>query len=587
MKSPSLFPALGGTLRTCLFLPVVAGVGLAEANWVRDPESVLPYLVESANFWFDAYDDRDGGFFSEIGLTGQPTQTNQKALLAQTRNAYGFVRAFMVTGDEIYLEQAENALEFLYEHGWDEVNEGWYGLVNRSGNLISHWSNNDKWSFWQHYMLLGTGAYVDATRDPYHLEWLEKGQAINDEKLWDARPGFEGYYQRANLNWSNPRGKGFTPTVDAVTTHGVQHYLITRDPMRLERLRQVSDNIVDHLVGSMDLPQVTVGFLSEFDTDWKPLLNSEITSVGHAIKTAWCLARAYLIFGEDAYRDGAVRILEDIYRKNPQSSRDLWDHEYGAPRGEFNVLTGQVTNFRGDWWTVEQGVTGGLMNYYITRDPRWLEMAEDAMRFFMESYYDHENGEVYAVVNANGTIHDPKKGDMFKAGYHSIEQFYLSWLYSSLFVVNQPVSLYYRFEPTEEARSFSLTPIAHADDMLLMTAVELDGAPFANFDPVERRIELAAGEGGIFRVTFENASVFNRLPHGEGWLYDWMGWIYDYEQPVDWFYHVEHGWIYPFGHDKAGIWFYVLDTDGAGAFYFTGPSVYPSFYSLDAGWVVW
>jgi uncharacterized protein YyaL (SSP411 family) len=105
-------------------------------------------------------ENTNGGVHTKIDRLANSAGANEKALCGQSRIAYAFVRAFMLTGDEQYLEQAHYALKFLYDHGW---NEGWYFVTDAQGNHISHWGHDSWWSFQQHYALVGVTAMVEAT----------------------------------------------------------------------------------------------------------------------------------------------------------------------------------------------------------------------------------------------------------------------------------------------------------------------------------------------------------------------------------------------------------------------------------------
>lgn len=276
----------GSSLLPCLVAIACVGASLLtprlEANdvdeFLENPDLILPFLVESTDFWKDAWDPADKAFFTNVNLNGSPRGLD-KAFLTQTRNAYAFSKAFMITGDTTYLDYADNALRFMYEYGWDNARGGWWGQANLDGSInTNQWYNRTRWSFWQHYMLLGISALVEANQDPFHVSWLETGNTINDEKLWDARPGFEGYYNHTSLDWVPQNEKGFTPTVDAITTSALTNYLMTRDPMRRERLIALSDNIADKMMDPVH--GNIVSFPSRFNNNWEVFRNDEWTSVG-------------------------------------------------------------------------------------------------------------------------------------------------------------------------------------------------------------------------------------------------------------------------------------------------------------------
>lgn len=569
------------------------------SQWITDPESILPYLVESTDFWLDAYDEEEGGFFSEVGLTGEPWDNDRKAIVIQTRNAYAMAKAFQITGDEKYLPYGHGALEFMYAHGWDEAaGGGWLGEVDRDGDFDSRfWANGDKWSFWQHYALLGINAMIEATQAPLHLEWAAIGNEINDELLWDDTPGREGYYMRANHTWGNIRDKGFTPTVDAMTTSATYTYMLTKDDFRKQRLIAVADNIVDHLVGSMDNPLVEATFASEYNTDWSIKTNETITSIGHFIKTGWCLARAYLLTGDEKYLAGAERILDQTWNYERDTSNSIWNHEKGVPRGHIDWSTGNIRYTQNqqyaDWWSTEQAYTGAMMNWYIFKKDEYLQMADEAIAFFMEHYYDYENGEVFSMVDYDGNVIQNTKGQLFKGAYHSVELMYYVYMFGNLFYHMKPVELYYHFSPAEEDRAIFFWPIEIEDEQLKITGIESEGLAITAFDPDSRVLTVPAGEGGVYKVTYENLTatpetdnVWGLLSgHDQLWTSSVFGYVYYDRAFYPWSYSADFEWVYTFADEPGFAWHYFNEL---GDILYTGEGWWPYAYSAnELNWVLY
>ncbi|MDX2109503.1 MAG: hypothetical protein SFY80_04600 [Verrucomicrobiota bacterium] len=574
------------------------------SKWVNQPETILPYIQEAADFWIKAYDTEYGGFFSNVGLTGTPTDQNVKATLIQGRNTYAMAKAFMVTGDEKYLPYGEGATTFLNTYGWDETNLGWYGLNDRTGNLYNpgnlSWANN-KWSFWQHYNLIGTESMLEVTGEQKYADWLARGNAVNDEILWDDTPGQEGYFAGSSgLAWQNLSGKGFTPTVDAMTTQATYNYLLDRSQFRYERMLAVADNINDYLVGSMTASGVVAGFPSEFDTAWKINTSKTSTSIGHMIKTAWCLARANLLSGDDKYQASAEKLLDHVIAWKAGTSGAMFDLTKGVPKGEINWKTGN-TSGTGDWWTVEQAFTSGMMNYYISGKDSYLKMADNAIDFWMgeydtvgkkyirQGYWDYVNKECYSVVTPSGTVTSNEKGALFKGGYHSTELLYYVYLYSNLYYHKKPVQLHYKWSASETDKQYALWPLEIQDAKLKITGVQTkSGVALTSFDANTRTVTIPAGMGGVFKVTYENLDTAPTSNNAWGllsgsdavWTWTYPGWVYYSSAWYPWSYSVDLGWLYSFTNKPGAAWQYVASL---GDIVYTSAEIYPYAYSANHG----
>jgi mannose/cellobiose epimerase-like protein (N-acyl-D-glucosamine 2-epimerase family) len=479
--------------------------------YILHPELGIEFIRDIAVFRSKTRDNTNGGYYTNINRQGYSTGANEKALCGQSRIAYAFTRAFMVTGDEQYLEQAHHALKFLYDHGW---NNGWYFITDSAGNYVSHWGHNNWWSFQQHYALVGITAMVEATGGNMNWNdgsesdhtWLMRGVNSNYTKLWDSNPATKGYYNYANTAWTNKWGKGFAPTVDGVTTHALLMALMYDSLNHKQRLVDLADNIVDHLVGSMSV--AGAGFPENYDADWNIDYSSKSMDIGHGYKTAWVLQRAYLRnLDHPEYLAGAQTLMQN-----------LWDHgcydiDNGAPYSYLNWQTGEVTSTNKDFWMTEQGFTSGMISYYTasTQEQRdmYMRVADGSINFFMNHIIDPVYGEAYNVVSKDGsTVVDANKGGLFTAGYHSSELGYYAYLYSSLYYHKTPVQLYYYYPEENTERTFKLTPIAIEENVLKITAVTLDGATYTDFNGDSRAIHLPAGVGGKLKVTFG----FNAAP---------------------------------------------------------------------------
>ena len=469
---------------------------LVESPHLQNPEKAIEFVDSCAMFWLSAYDEALGGYFTHIDRYGNVTGTN-KNMLTQTRNTYGFVRAYMLTGNATYLAMARKGLNFLYEHGWDGSNGGWFRELDINGDPIGPYA--DKSAFDQLYALLGISAYCEATADAGDWQWLMKGYAHYEDHYWDNRPSYSGYYDTADFDGSNGRNKSFNATVDAITTHILYLYLLTEDQAYKRRLEELADQVVNHLVTSMD--SQAIGFVEQFDSDWNWNDDEPMTIMGHALKAAWCLARIYQIDPNDAYIPAAEKLVSEVLQKG-------YDHELGGPYKDYDRTTGEMLMWGNPdilktGWAMEQALTSGLQLYGNTGNTLYLQMADESLDFFMKYFVDHEYGEVYMDrTRTGGFAWHENKGNEWKAAYHSIEMGYYTYLYGNLFVKHEPVTLHYDFVGSSENRTIPLTPLAINDSRLIIQQVLWEGQQYADYEPEDRVLDLPAEVSGHFEVTY-------------------------------------------------------------------------------------
>ena len=471
-----------------------------QSPYLQDPSRAIPYVDSCAQFWTQVYDSVYGGFFTNVDrygnvITGWGTN---KDLITQSRDAYGFVRAYMLTGNHTFLIMARHALDFMYAHAWDNSHDGWYHSMDQYGNPVNPY--DAKTAFDQHYALLGIAAYYEATRDTNDRHRLMQGYNSSENHLWDTDTQNFGYFDSGNYDWSSVSGKSFNATVDAITTNVLALYLLTGDNSYRNRLIQLADNILTHLYASM--PQQAIGFVEEYYSDWAWDNTQTMTIMGHVLKSGWCLARINQLFPDTAYVNAAKDLIQDVWDNG-------YDHELGGPYKDFNRVTGEMlmwgqVDTAKAWWQMEQAVTSGLMMYNITGEAQYLQMADETLSFFMTYFVDHIYSEVYSDRTRYGAqIWGDEKGNNNKAGYHSIELGYYTYLYGNLFYKERPVTLYYQFSPLDSDREIVMNPLAFTNTSYRIKEIEKDGITYNDFNPETRSLYIPAGTGGEFRITYE------------------------------------------------------------------------------------
>jgi len=123
----------------------------------------------------------------------------------------------------------------------------------------------------------------------------------------------------------------------------------------------------------------------------------------------------------------------------------------------------------------------------------------------MQFFVDHDNGVIYENRKRRGGIAwNEAKGSSGKAGYHSIETGYYTYLYGNLLYNFRPATLHYKFLPLPVDREINLTPLAINDADLKIAEVLLDGANYNDYNPTTRVLNLPAGIGGNFTVKYQH-----------------------------------------------------------------------------------
>ena len=495
-----------------IFISITYGQYNVKSPYLQNPDKIIGYVDSCASFWTKACDPAYGGFYTNINKYGSATGM-QKNMQTQSRDAYGFVRAFMLTGNDAYLTKAKQALDFLYKHAWDNTNGGWYWELDKYGNPTS--GNTNKDAFHQLYALLGPMASFEATGDTLDWNWIMKGYQNNETKMWDNRAQYFGYYDYCSKDWSQKNNKSFNATIDAITTHLLYLYLITKDQQYLDKTLQIIDNMKTWFVPSMDKQKI--GFAEVYDANWNINPSETMTIMGHVLKTAWCFARVNQIHPDTSFIADARKLIQNILSKG-------YDTQLGGPYKDYDRTTGNMLMWGNPdtakaWWQMEQAVTTGLQMFEVTHEDQYLQMADETLDFFMKYFVDHTYGEVYENRSRYGSqTWSEDKGNPNKAGYHSIELGYYTYLYGKFFIKKEPIILYYNFQSNND-RKVLLNPIELPFDAYKIKDVTYNDQPYTDFNATTHELHLAPNVGGKFKVTYELnnatniASEENHIPH--------------------------------------------------------------------------
>lgn len=568
--------------------PAFAQGGLEQTDWLDHPDDQMDFVRSCADYWLVGEDQANGGFFESTDATGQAT-SGTKVTLNQAHTIYGLVRAFQMTGEEAYLDAALRAQDFLNGKAWNPTQRRWYYELGATGNILGGSRNGYLTAFWQHYALLGLTTALEATADPAYAARLEESMQASFEGLWDPRPGYEGYYDEADGDFGNPRGKSFHSVVDALTTHAFSARLLGWPEDPAPPVVTLLDRFIEHFLAPMESGSIKA-MTDNYDSNYAPFGGGG--STGHLLKGVWVLSRGYFLTGDPLYREYAGKVAEWVL--DPQ--RGLYDFTNGSPYSNYNPYSGFLNDTTKEYWQMEQGFTGGITLWSITGEERYRTMAEESLNFHHNHFWDRTHGEVYHRVNQSGSSPtNPTKGIRYKGGYHSIELGWYAWWYGKLWITGEPVAVHYRFSPAAAERDIPLRPLVLPPGRLAVTRVERQTAPdLWEDDPgwpgTGSVLTLPAGPGGRFRVTYAGRpgpGPFSGPPAQlEGWIFTWMGWVYRAEIPLPgWYYHETRGWLWIPDTDPASTWAWTLSD---GQWRWTNPTLHPWSYSATTGqWAAW
>ncbi|MDE5091028.1 MAG: AGE family epimerase/isomerase [Trichodesmium sp. St18_bin3_1_1] len=481
--------------------------------WVHQVRSLANFYVK-AQFAGEEIDYRN--YRTTLSLSGVRSQVNfRQETDTISRMVYGMATAYMMTGEEIFLEAAEKGTEYLRDHmRFVDLDEGivyWYHGIDVQGEreqkiFASEFGDDYDAipAYEQIYALAGPLQTYRINGDPRIMDDTEKTiKLFNDFFLDKTDRG--GYYSHLDpitldpLSESLGRNKG-TKNWNSVGDHApaylINLWLATEKPEYADMLEYTFDTIEKRFPDYENCPFVNEKFFEDWSADqtWGWQQNRAV--IGHNMKIAWNLMRMNSLKPKDTYVELAKKIAEVMPAVGSDQQRGGWYDVVERALGEDEKNHRFVWHDRKAWWQQEQSI----LAYYILagtlKYQEYHRLGREAAAFYNAWFLDTEDGGVYFNVLANGipflaSGNERGKGSHSMSGYHSTELCYLAAVYTNLLVTKQPMDFYFKPIPSGFPDNIlRVSPDILPPGSIKIGSVEIDGKPYGDFDADKLFVKL-------------------------------------------------------------------------------------------------
>lgn len=386
-----------------------------------------------------------------------------------SRLVYGFASAYLLTGEDAFLEGAEKGTEYLRKHmrfyDQDEDLIYWYHGIKVKGEkehkLLTSEFGDDYDSipmYEQIYALAGPTQTYRITGDKKILSDVELTLDLFERFYKDHDN--TGYFShidpitldpRSELLGPNQGRKNWNSIGDHAPAYLINLYLATGEKKYADFLEYTFDTIEKYFPDYDNSPFVQERFHEDWshDKSWSWQQNRAV--IGHNLKIAWNLMRMYSLKPKQEYVDFARKIAELMPAAGCDLQRGGWydvvEREI-KPSGKGHRF---VWHDRKAWWQQEQAILAYLIMHGILKDTQYQKHAREATSFYNAFFLDHDDGAVYFNTFANGLPYllgnERLKGSHSMSGYHSMELAFLSAVYTNLLITKQPMYMYFKPYP--------------------------------------------------------------------------------------------------------------------------------------------
>lgn len=481
--------------------------------WVKQVRSIADsYLYWQFNYP-DEIDYRNYRTF--LRVTGVKKREDDYLQETDTisRLVYGFASAYLITGEDRFLEGAEKGTEYLRTHmrfyDPDEDLIYWYHGVKVTGNreqklLTSEFSDDYDAipAYEQIYALAGPIQTYRITGDPRILKDAEMTVDLLNRFFLDKEG--TGYFSHIDPITLDPRAeslgrnrarKNWNSVGDHAPAYLINLWLATGEQKYADMLEYTFDTIEKYFPDYDNSPFVQEKFHEDWSRDqtWGWQQNRAV--IGHNLKIAWNLMRMQSLKSKDKYVALAEKIASLMPEVGSDRQRGGWYDVVERVLDQGEEQHRLVWHDRKAWWQQEQAILAYLILHGITNNPEYLRHAREVAAFYNAHFLDHDDGGVYFNVLANGLPFlmgtERFKGSHSMSGYHSTELCYLAAVYTNLLIAKQPMDFY--FKPLPGAFKDNILRVA--PDILPPGSVKIgscwiDESPYHDFSAEALTVKL-------------------------------------------------------------------------------------------------
>jgi mannose/cellobiose epimerase-like protein (N-acyl-D-glucosamine 2-epimerase family) len=483
-------------------------------NWWIDQVHSLANFYLKAQFGDDGIDYRN--YRTTLSLSGARSTVNfRQETDTISRLVYGFATAYMMTGEEKFLEAAEKGTEYLREHmRFVDLDEGivyWYHGIDVQGErehkvFASEFGDDYDAipAYEQIYALAGPIQTYRITGDPRIMEDTELTIRLFNEFFLD-KSEYGGYFSHLDPVTLDPKSeslgrnkgtKNWNSVGDHAPAYLINLWLATGKQEYADMLEYTFDTIAKRFPDYEHSPFVQERFFEDWshDTTWGWQQNRAV--VGHNLKIAWNLMRMNSLKSKDEYVQLATKIADIMPGVGSDQQRGGWYDVVERILQPGQSTHRYVWHDRKAWWQQEQSILAYFILAGVLNNQDYHRFAREAAAFYNAWFLDTEDGGVYFNVLANGLPYlaggnERGKGSHSMSGYHSTELCYLAAIYSNLLINKHPMDFYFKPIPGGFPDNIlRVSPDILPPGSIKIGKCEIDGEDYTHFEAEKLIVKL-------------------------------------------------------------------------------------------------
>ena len=370
-------------------------------------------LIAIGDWWIEhAIDREQGGFYGEIRPDNTPIKNATKGIVLNTRILWFFSEVAAVIDKPAYRDAAVRAYDYLVDSFFDKELGGVYWELDAQGKPV----NTKKQTYAQAFAVYALCSYYSLTGDEQAMAHALDCFALLEEKTIDRVN--EGYFEAFTREWGKMDDVRLSdkdlnyPKSMNTHLHVLEAYTTLNKAKPTDQIKQAlrynidcfDKYLINHDNGHLRM------FLTETWEDFSPGY-----TYGHDIECSWLLSKAL-----NSLNDPQVtqRMTPGIIKLADITLQEAMG-EYGEVLDAFDFASGEKLTER-VWWVQAEALVGFLNVYTLTRDERYLTVANNVWAFIKQYQRDSQHGEWLWLSTLDGDHgEEAYKVGFWKGPYHN------------------------------------------------------------------------------------------------------------------------------------------------------------------------
>lgn len=363
-------------------------------------------------FWMKKMaDEKNGGFYGQITGKNQLIPDAPKGGILNARILWTFSSAALHLKNQLYLQFAERAKDYIFNHFFDAEKGGTYWTLHANGTP----ADTKKQIYSQAFFIYALTEYYRATGDTDCLNKAVELFQLIEKYSFDNE--FNGYFEAYNRYWElledlrlSEKDANEKKTMNT-HLHILEAYTNLYRVWKNEHLKNQLQNLIEIFISKIINPE-TYHLDLFFDEKWNR--KSTIFSFGHDIESTWLLLEAAEILGNS----GLLKKVREVTLKVTDAAAEGIQAN-GGLINEKNYSTGHIdSNF--DWWPQAEAMVGFFNAYQNTKNEEYASKTLLIWNFTKENIIDSKSGEWFWSISPalEKNTSDDKAG-FWKCPYHN------------------------------------------------------------------------------------------------------------------------------------------------------------------------